>query len=513
MGIRGLLPFIDAGRENILLTSLKGKVVGVDAYVWLYKGTYCCAKYIATGTQTSVHIEYFVSRVKKLLEVGIRPILVFDGVSPKMKSWQEDLRRARKEEKLHEAELELQKDSPDLIHVNSLYKQAVSISHTDAVKAMKRCREIGVDCLVAPMESDAQLTYLQKIGLIDYIMSEDSDLLVYGHPTFTKALYKVNFDNMSAELITLEKVFTAYSKKFPDFSFHMFQTMCILAGCDYLLSIKRVGISIAYKLTKEFKEIYPILDVLRQRKYEVPASYLNDFKRCLNIFLHHSVYNPCTSSIMPLNDVPVTMDEASASDFTLKLPEKKIFDYVTGNITPSTQSYNKHFDITKTVPINVYFVNLFKARPELYIGSESDSLEVEEVEDVEGEEFNLHPGELDGIEYIKEFEVVGGRHHTPMHDSLNSAYDQYLQRNPLSVSFTLEPDNEFDSNAILVNLDFGEGPQPIGYITEECTKYLRPVLVRKENISAEVTKFMFGLRRRFVGFTLLIDVTKRGPWL
>lgn len=43
MGIQGLLPFLDSGKDEINLSTLKGKVVGVDAHVWLYKGAYCCA--------------------------------------------------------------------------------------------------------------------------------------------------------------------------------------------------------------------------------------------------------------------------------------------------------------------------------------------------------------------------------------------------------------------------------------------------------------------------------------
>lgn len=44
----------------------------------------------------------------------------------------------------------------------------------------QECRGVGVECIVAPYEADAQLTYLQKEGIVDYIISEDSDMLVFG---------------------------------------------------------------------------------------------------------------------------------------------------------------------------------------------------------------------------------------------------------------------------------------------------------------------------------------------
>ena len=51
------------------------------------------------------------------------------------------------------------------------------------------CVEKGYDYIVSPYESDAQLTYLKKIGLVDYILSEDSDLLVFGSAEFTKVIF------------------------------------------------------------------------------------------------------------------------------------------------------------------------------------------------------------------------------------------------------------------------------------------------------------------------------------
>lgn len=41
-------------------------------------------------------------------------------------------------------------------------------------------RAQGVDCLVAPYEADAQLAYLNKAGIVQAIITEDSDLLAFG---------------------------------------------------------------------------------------------------------------------------------------------------------------------------------------------------------------------------------------------------------------------------------------------------------------------------------------------
>jgi len=44
----------------------------------------------------------------------------------------------------------------------------------------KACRDKGVDCIVAPYEADAQLAYLNKCGIAQLVITEDSDLVLFG---------------------------------------------------------------------------------------------------------------------------------------------------------------------------------------------------------------------------------------------------------------------------------------------------------------------------------------------
>ena len=97
-----------------------------------------------------------------------------------------------------------------------------------AVALMKKCREKNFSYLISPYESDSQPTYLQKIDIIDFIMSEDSDLLVFGDPEFTKVILKTNFDTESGDLIVLKDIFgSSADDKFFTFTQDMFRIMCI----------------------------------------------------------------------------------------------------------------------------------------------------------------------------------------------------------------------------------------------------------------------------------------------
>ena len=55
--------------------------------------------------------------------------------------------------------------------------------------SQQECRKLDVQCIVAPYEADAQLAYLSKEGLVDVVITEDSDLLVFGAK---RVLYKMD---------------------------------------------------------------------------------------------------------------------------------------------------------------------------------------------------------------------------------------------------------------------------------------------------------------------------------
>lgn len=47
-----------------------------------------------------------------------------------------------------------------------------------------------IDCIIAPYESDSQLAELKLLGAIDAVVTEDSDLLVYG----INSIFKLKLD-------------------------------------------------------------------------------------------------------------------------------------------------------------------------------------------------------------------------------------------------------------------------------------------------------------------------------
>lgn len=59
-------------------------------------------------------------------------------------------------------------------------RRSVDVTHKMALELIKECRKINVDCIVAPYEADAQLAYLNRKGIAQVVITEDSDLLLFG---------------------------------------------------------------------------------------------------------------------------------------------------------------------------------------------------------------------------------------------------------------------------------------------------------------------------------------------
>ena len=59
-------------------------------------------------------------------------------------------------------------------------RRCVDITHEMALQLIRACRARNVDCIVAPYEADAQLAFFNINDIADVIITEDSDLLLFG---------------------------------------------------------------------------------------------------------------------------------------------------------------------------------------------------------------------------------------------------------------------------------------------------------------------------------------------
>lgn len=60
------------------------------------------------------------------------------------------------------------------------FQRCIDVTQKMAHEVIKALHDLGVDVIVAPYEADAQLTYLNKINVAQFVITEDSDLILFG---------------------------------------------------------------------------------------------------------------------------------------------------------------------------------------------------------------------------------------------------------------------------------------------------------------------------------------------
>ncbi|XP_006902581.1 PREDICTED: exonuclease 1-like [Elephantulus edwardii] len=299
MGIQGLLQFIKEASEPIHVRKYKGQVVAVDTYCWLHKGAIPCAEKLAKGEPTDKYVGFCMKFVTMLLSHGIKPILVFDGCTLPSKKEVEKSRKERRQANLLKGKQLLREGK--ISEARDCFTRSVNITHAMAHRVIKAARSLRVDCLVAPYEADAQLAYLNKAGIVQAIITEDSDLLAFG---CKKVILKMDHLGNGLEI---DQCRFGMCRQLGDvFTEEKFRYMCILSGCDYLSSLRGIGLAKACKLLRlannpDIIKVIKKIGHYLKMNITVPEDYIKGFIRANNTFLYQLVFDPIKRKLIPLN--------------------------------------------------------------------------------------------------------------------------------------------------------------------------------------------------------------------
>jgi exonuclease-1 len=146
------------------------------------------------------------------------------------------------------------------------------------------------------------MAYLERIGLVDGIITEDSDLLVYG---CRKVYYKLDAVSATMTSICRADFASVTDVSFIGWSDVQFRAMAILSGCDYLPSIPGIGLKTAYTLLRKHKTVENVVRAVRlEGKKDVPRGYIQAFRLAEKVFLHQKVYDPVEERLVNLTEIP-----------------------------------------------------------------------------------------------------------------------------------------------------------------------------------------------------------------
>ncbi|OQR95452.1 exonuclease 1 [Thraustotheca clavata] len=331
MGITNLLPQLKSITTSTTLENYRGKTVAVDGYCWLHRGVYSCSQELCLGQETNKYVKYFMDRVEYLLTCGIVPYIVFDGGYLPMKKLKEEERRSSRE-KHRESGLQYLENKNYEMARQSFIK-AVDVSPLMAHRVIQCLKKRNVKYIVAPYEADAQMAYLARNGLVDAVISEDSDCLPFGCHTVLFKMDQVG----NVDEIVLKDLANNKALSFVGFSDDMFLDMCILSGCDYVASIPGLGVKKSHGLLQRYGSWKKVVRSLRlEGKLTIAKSYEEDFERARLTFRHQRVYDPTTQTLVNLTPLE---SPSSEMDFLGPIiPDSIAKDIAEGNMDPITQT-------------------------------------------------------------------------------------------------------------------------------------------------------------------------------
>ncbi|KAK9390639.1 hypothetical protein V1515DRAFT_591033 [Lipomyces mesembrius] len=386
MGISGLLPILKSIQQPAHVKEFAGQVIAVDAYVWLHRGAIACATDLAFGNHTRKYVDYAMHRVRMLKYYGVKPYLVFDGANLPSKQHTEKDRQISREAarevamKLHKAGMRREADEH--------FQKCIDITPTMASHLIKALEKEGIPYIVAPYEADAQMVYLEKKRLVSAIISEDSDLLVFGCKCL---LTKLN-DYGECVAIRRERFSSSTEIDLSSFSDALFRHMAIFAGCDYTPGIPNIGLRKAHMYLRRYKSADRALKFMRlEGKITVPPGFMADFERADKTFQHQRVFCPIQQKVVmwnePADPLPEQLDYCIGRDIEPAIA----LAVATGKLDPNTK---------ELIPDDARIGNLGEQR-------------------VNGTAFNPIPQE--GQTITDSFKVSRDQERRPLSDITNSA--------------------------------------------------------------------------------------------
>lgn len=312
-------------RRALTLEELRGKSIAVDGYNALYQFLTVIRQPDGTplmdshGRVTS-HLSGVFYRTINLLEMGVKPVYVFDGKPPEIKEMEVARRRALREEAVKKYEEALQRG--DLKAARTYASQSARLREEMVDEVKKLLDAMGVPWIQAPSEGEAQAAYLAIKGDVWASASQDYDSLLYGAPKLVRNLTisgrrrlprSEKYVEVVPELVLLSEVLRTL-----ELTREQLIDLAILIGTDYNPDgVKGIGPKRAYILIKKHGSLENVLKHL-------PEVQIPSFQSIREIFLKPTVSMDYVVRWRPIDRGKVLEILVEEHDFSRERVEKAI---------------------------------------------------------------------------------------------------------------------------------------------------------------------------------------------
>jgi len=262
-------------KETIGLDDLKGKIVAVDSFNMLYQ-------FITTirtpdgkpltdskGNVTS-HLIGLFNRTTKFMAKGIKPVFVFDGEKPELKTAELEKRKKLKmEAKMKYREALAKKD----IDAMKKYGGRFSYLTKEMVdQAKDLVKALGLPVVQAPSEGEAQAAHIVRQNKAWAVISQDFDSLVHGADRLVRNLSIAGRRKKIGAMAytTIKPEFIDLAKNLNNMGIDQDKliALAMLVGTDYNpAGIKGIGPKTAVKLVKEYDDFDDLFERVKWSEY------------------------------------------------------------------------------------------------------------------------------------------------------------------------------------------------------------------------------------------------------
>jgi flap endonuclease-1 len=242
------------------------------------------------------HLMGLLYRSLHHLEVGIKPVWVFDGKPPDMKK--EEISARVKAKSTAQEKFMVAEQEGDVEEEVKMAKRSIQVTPQMIENSKSLLKIFGFPVIQAKSEAEAQCAALNRAGKVFAVGSEDLDTLAYSAPMMlrrVKGKKDVIFEIQHS--VVLQEL--GLSKE-------QFVDLCILCGSDYTDGIKGIGPATAYKFIKSNGNLEKALEAIKNttsktkgtNRYQVPESF--DYTEVRKIFNNPDVFNPAEIQVFLL---------------------------------------------------------------------------------------------------------------------------------------------------------------------------------------------------------------------
>ncbi|XP_062136830.1 flap endonuclease GEN [Drosophila sulfurigaster albostrigata] len=269
MGVKELWSVLTPHGQRKPICELRGKKVAIDLAGWVCESLNVVDYFV----HPRHHLKNLFFRTCYLIWEQVTPVFVLEGAAPELKSKV----IAKRNELQFRGVRPNQKNAQPSQPTGQSQGQGKAKGKGDGGRSrfnhvLKQCENLllsmGVQCVQGPGEAEAYCAFLNKHGLVDGVISQDSDCFAYGairvYRNFSVSTQGTQAAAGGAVDIYDMRDICAHM----DFGQHKVIVMALLCGCDYCPDgIGGIGKDGVLKLFKKYKET-EILKRLRSWRSE-----------------------------------------------------------------------------------------------------------------------------------------------------------------------------------------------------------------------------------------------------